>query len=231
MATVPLDNAIWRALHGRQRAFGAATESAARFDPEVSVFSALPDEISPSDWDDLAALHQPGAITALLRARVTAPAGWEELASFQAVQLVADDGIGSPEPDPEAVLLGPDDVPEMLELVRATEPGPFARRTVELGTYLGIRRAGALVAMAGQRVRLDGYVEVSAVCTAAGHRRQGLAVRLVADLVGRIQAGGDAAYLHASTDNVAALAVYEGMGFRRRAVLEGTVVRIADRPS
>jgi hypothetical protein len=50
--------------------------------------------------------------------------------------------------------LGPSDVPEMLELADATEPGPFGSKTVEFGGYLGIRRKGRLIAMAGQRMKI-----------------------------------------------------------------------------
>jgi hypothetical protein len=57
--------------------------------------------------------------------------------------------------DPEAVPLGVADVPEMLDLTARTKPGPFLPRTFELGTYLGIRRDGRLVAMAGERLRRD----------------------------------------------------------------------------
>ena len=57
------------------------------------------------------------------------------------------------------------DVPEMMALAEPTKPGPFGRRTRELGTYIGIRRSGTLVAMAGERLRLPGFTEVSAVCT------------------------------------------------------------------
>ena len=70
-------------------------------------------------------------------------------------------------------MLTPADVPEMMELVERTQPGPFLRRTIELGTYLGIRDGDALVATAGTRMHLPGFTEISAVCTDDEHRGVG----------------------------------------------------------
>ena len=118
--------------------------------------------------------------------------------------------------DPEALTLSSADVPEMLELVRLTEPGPFLQRTIELGKYVGIRRHGALVAMAGERLRFDGWTEISAVCTAPAYRGQGLASRLVSTLVADIQQRSDRVFLHVLTANSNAIRLYEGLGFHAR---------------
>ena len=45
------------------------------------------------------------------------------------------------------------DASEMLSLAQLTKLGPFAGRTNELGRFLGVRREGRLVAMAGERMR------------------------------------------------------------------------------
>ncbi len=105
------------------------------------------------------------------------PAGWEVTERIEGVQLV-DDGLAAA-PEPEAVRLGPADVPEMLDLVARTRPGPFLPRTVELGTYLGIRRDGALIAMAGQRLHPPGWTEISAVCTDPAFRGGARPPRLI----------------------------------------------------
>jgi predicted GNAT family acetyltransferase len=104
----------------------------------------------------------------------------------------------------------------MLDLVARTKPGPFAVRTVELGCYLGIRRDGKLVAMAGERMHPPGWSEISAVCTDPAYRAQGLGRRLVS-AVGAVIAGrGDRVFLHASAANTRAIALYEAIGFRLR---------------
>jgi predicted GNAT family acetyltransferase len=112
----------------------------------------------------------------------------------------------------------------MLALVAETEPGPFLARTVELGNYLGIRRGGALVAMAGERFHLDGWTEISAVCTRPDHRGQGLAAQLMGALIAGIQRRSERAFLHVMSTNTGAIRLYEALGFRVRQQATLTVV-------
>jgi len=131
--------------------------------------------------------------------------------------------------DPEAVPLGAADVPEMLELTTRTKPGPFLPRTFELGTYLGIRREGRLVAMAGERRHPAGWTEISAVCTDEAWRGQGLAARLTRAVGAGIRARGEVPFLHALTTN-AAIGLYEELGFRHRLAVLFAVVRVPRTP-
>ena len=103
----------------------------------------------------------------------------------------------------------------MLALVERTRPGPFLPRTIELGTYLGVRDDGVLVAMAGERLHPPGWTEISAVCTDPAARGRGLATRLVRALVHGIRARGEQPFLHAAADNPA-IGLYESLGFRHR---------------
>jgi predicted GNAT family acetyltransferase len=122
-----------------------------------------------------------------------------------------------PAPAADAALLDSDDVDDMLALVGRTHPGPFERRTIELGDYLGVRDGnGGLVAMAGMRMRLPGYTEISAVCTDEAVRGRGVASALVRDLVGRILDRDETPMLHVMTSNVSAIRVYEQLGFTIR---------------
>ncbi|MBP2038972.1 putative GNAT family acetyltransferase [Streptomyces avidinii] len=118
--------------------------------------------------------------------------------------------------EPEAVPLGRADVPEMLELVGLTRPGPFLDRTVELGTYLGIRHEGRLVAMAGERMRPAGWSEISAVCTHPDHLGRGLAGRLVRAVAAAARERGDSPFLHAAASTTGAIRLYGAMGFTLR---------------
>jgi len=123
------------------------------------------------------------------------------------------------------VPLGPDDVDEMVALVAATDPGPFERRTFEFGGYLGVRAAGRLVAMAGERLSCAGYTEISAVCTDADHRGQGLASLLTRAVAARIRDRGDEAFLHAAASNTNAIRLYESLGFTTRTTCDYALVR------
>ncbi|UQT61424.1 GNAT family N-acetyltransferase [Streptomyces durmitorensis] len=210
----PLDNPAYAALNGPHARFAERRGRVVRYQLDVSPWLGLPDAPEAADWADLAALAGPGAEVPLPGVRVALPEGWEVTFDMEGVQLV-DDGVAAA-PDPEAVRLGADDVPEMLDLVQRTQPGPFLPRTVELGTYLGIRRGGALVAMAGERLRPPGWTEISAVCTDPGHRGEGLASRLVLAVADGIRSRGETPFLHTSARNTEAIRLYESLGFRLR---------------
>jgi ribosomal protein S18 acetylase RimI-like enzyme len=212
--THPLDNPVFAALTGEQAPFAVRSGNAIRYRPDVSPFCALPDQPSAADWADAAGLAPPGEAALFIGPAAVPPAGWEVVVAREGVQLVASDLDAVS--DPEAVALGPADVREMLELTARTKPGPFAPRTVELGGYLGIRRAGALVAMAGERMRPAGFAEISAVCTDQAWRGHGLAARLTRAVAAGITARGQTPFLHAAADNVNAIRLYKSLGFVHR---------------
>jgi len=209
----PLANPIWHALDGPQDKVAERTGLASRYRPDIAPFAALPDDVEPPAWDALAELVGSAGVALLFRAAVDAPSGWEVLFEGRGIQMLAPAADGADADCGAFDQLTPTDVPAMLDLVARTQPGPFARRTIELGTYLGVREAGALVAMAGERMHLDGHTEISAVCTDPSHRRRGLARDLVLTLARRIRARGERPFLHVAADNVNAIHLYEALGF------------------
>ncbi|GII82219.1 hypothetical protein Ssi03_02090 [Sphaerisporangium siamense] len=224
----PLDNPAWSSLTGAHARLAERRGNALRYPPDVSAFVALPPEPEAADWADMAALAGPGGVVPLAGVPL-APDGWEVVTEVPGVQLTGEDVTG--EPEPEAVRLGAADVPEMLDLVARCKPGPFLPRTVEMGTYLGVRHRGALVAMAGERLRPRGWTEISAVCTDPGHRGEGLASRLVLAVAAGIRARGETPCLHAAAANTAAIRLYENLGFRLRRPVPFITVRVpADVP-
>jgi ribosomal protein S18 acetylase RimI-like enzyme len=223
-----LDNPVRSSLTGPHARFAERRGNVLRYPVDVSPFLALPDQPGAADWADAAALAGPGALVALAGVRAPAPDGWQVTLIGEGVQMVEAE-VEAAAGD-EAVRLGPGDVPEMLELARRTKPGPFLPRTVELGSYLGIRRGGALVAMAGERLHPPGWTEISAVCTDDVWRGLGFASVLVRALVADIRARGETAFLHAVADNPA-IGLYEALGFRLRRGMVFSVARVpADHP-
>ncbi len=213
VTTSPLDNPVLSSLEGPQRRFAQRHGSAWRYDPEVSVFAAIPDEPDESSWRDLRALAGDEMVI-LFRDEVRTPNDWADVFAGVARQYTGDDVPG--QLFDRALRLAARDVPEMLDLVARTEPGPFRARTIELGHYVGVRDEGRLVAMAGQRFHPDGHREISAVCSDPNYRGQGLASALVRHLIATTTAEGERSFLHVASTNTSAISLYESLGFNFR---------------
>jgi len=213
-----LDNPVWSALTGPHAVFAIGRGLARHYPRAVVPFSAVA-KASEAAYADLAADLPAGVEARLFRpAEEPLPAGWESVSARPIVQMVAEGRGGAGGDDAEIVLLHPADMLEMLDLVAATKPGPFEHRTIEMGRYVGIRRDGKLVAMAGERLRLPGHVEISAICTHPDARGQGLAARLTRHLMNAIVAEGSLPFLHVYADNPA-MRLYERLGFRPRTTM------------
>ncbi|WP_305091651.1 GNAT family N-acetyltransferase [Prescottella sp. R16] len=211
------DRLVHASLTGSHAHLARTAGRAAVYAPEVATFCAVPADATADDWDDLARLLGSGGFADLFDCPSLPPAHWQPVFRVDGLRMV---GPATSPPVPELapgralVELGPDDRADMLELVDATRPGPFWPRTPELGTYLGIREHGTLVAMAGERLRPPGWTEISAVCTAPDARGQGHAAHLVRALAGRITARGDRPFLHVVDTNTTAIDLYTRLGFR-----------------
>ncbi len=221
-----LDNPVWTSLMGAHSELGEVANvrgaGAGRYQRDVCPFGALEDQRSPDCWEALAQVIDGGAVCILVDAAAV-PDGWELIASVPGVQM---DGTALEQAtDEEAVTLTDADVSEMLELVKRTRPGPYLRHTIKMGRYLGIRSRGELVAMAGERLRPVGWSEISAVCTDASHRAQGLGTRLVRAVAAGIRERSERPFLHAAADNTAAIRLYQSLGFEVRATPTFTVLR------
>jgi ribosomal protein S18 acetylase RimI-like enzyme len=209
-----LDHAVWASLTGQHAHFAQAHGRAVRYPVDVAPFGAISPDADQSVWGDLSALVGPGATVPVMACDVPLAEDWKVVDVVDCVQMV--DVDLEAEDHPAVVRLGAGDVDEMLGLVKRTQPGPFLPRTIELGTYLGIRRSGALVAMAGQRLHPPGWTEVSAVCTDAAYRGHGLATLLTRAVAADMRARGEKPFLHAAESNTNAIRLYESLGFAMR---------------
>ncbi len=210
----PLDNPVYGSLTGVHARLAVTAGRAACYPADVGPFAGLSDEPAAADWADAARLAGAGEGHVFPALGGPVPEDWETLWQADGVQLVA--ATLDARPDPEAVLLGPDDVPDMLALTALTKPGPFLPRTIELGRYLGIRRDGTLIAMAGERMRVPGWTEISAVCTDPAWRGHGLASRLTRAVAAGIADRGETPFLHAVSANTTAIRLYKELGFAFR---------------
>jgi predicted GNAT family acetyltransferase len=182
--------------------------------------------VDDAGYASLASLQNTGEATALfLETPSKPPAGWKVVRDLPLSQMVYEGGEPAKTFVP-FIELGTPDEPEMLALAKLTEPGPFGTRTRELGDFVGIRNeAGKLISMAGVRLHVPGFTEVSAVCTHPDHLGKGYAAGLMSEIMARIRKRGDTPFLHVRADNTRAIQIYERLGFRQRREFQLSVVQ------
>ena len=215
---LPLDTPIWHALAGPHARLALVKGRARRYPGEVSPFAAV-EELDADALADLAALVPAGDVIAVFAPAQPLPEReWKRLFWLDGSQWVCERAVAPPAREPAT--LSAADVDPMLALAKRTEPGPFERRTLEMGRYVGFKDdSGRLVAMGGERMRLTGYTEVSGICTAPEARGRGLAEAVVRAVAAGIQARGETPFLHVRTGSpteATAIALYQRIGFRER---------------
>jgi predicted GNAT family acetyltransferase len=219
-----LDYPIWTALTTTQQALAEGDARARRYPTEITPFAATAD-MSPESFaalrvlmslQDIAVLFTPDA--------VTPPAGFKVALADTGEQM-----IGTPVETPtngvDIATLGVDDVSDMIELTALTKPGPFYARTHELGTFLGIRVDGQLVAMIGERMKPANFTEITAVCVHPSHRGRGFGQILLSAISHQIVSRGETPFLHVFTNNHSAIALYRRQGMEIRRRLHVTVLK------
>jgi predicted GNAT family acetyltransferase len=217
-----LDRPVWNALSTRQAKFSQGDRRALRLGPEFGLFAAAADA-SPESLAALARLNPAEGGLALVEASaMPLPPGIGARRVATCHQMVAT-GLTPIEPRFAIIALTEDDAPEMLALATLTEPGPFFAQTHRLGDFFGIRHGNRLVAMAGERLKPEGFTEISGVCTHPEHRGRGYAGGLMHHVAARIRARGETPFLHVYADNTGAIALYRTLGFVLRRVMTMTV--------
>lgn len=210
----PLDNPIWTALTTRHADLAEGDDLAKRYLPTYTTLAGMESE-TESAFQSLARITLKTQRLGLCSQSDTAiPSTFVCSAKFPVTQMVCHQ-LKDCKTFPMEVLTEAD-VPEMKALVMLTQPGPFSDRTIDFGTFLAIKENGKIVAMAGQRMKVPGYDEVSAVCTHPDHQGKGYARALVNEIAQRIVAGGNTPMLHVRSENLAGIKSYEAVGFETR---------------
>jgi len=222
-AAHPLDNVLWTALSTSQAQLALGDTLARRFRPDCAVFAGMP-ERSPAAFDALATLMQPDEVVALAEVDDLEPGPCFEVLEHKDLVQMIGPATGAVRDPSRFVELGPDDVPAMTALVALTAPGPWFARTAELGRFLGFKADGRLVAMVGERLRVPGHREISAVCCHPDFRGRGLPADMMRLASRAMIARGELPFLHVLAENGSAIALYDKLGFvvrqrRRLAIL------------
>lgn len=211
-----LDNPIWHALTGPHARYAQGQGQARLYPRDMAPFSAI-DEATPTAYADLAAGLPANTEARLFRpSEEPLPPGWLKVDAFPMLQMVPkhDLPIANDYPVPDDLTEA--DAPAMQELAAIAKPGPFGHRTHLLGGFIGYRDRGRLIAMAGERIRLPGYIELSAICTHPEARGRGLATKLTHCLIHRVIGKGETPFLHVRSENEGAVNLYHHLGFQVR---------------
>ncbi|HYK37967.1 GNAT family N-acetyltransferase [Alloacidobacterium sp.] len=223
--TSVLDNPIWHALTSAHAHLAEGDDLARRYPVDMGPLTGMKEQ-STQAYASLAKILGPDDVSVLfLESPPTLPDGWRLLQCFPMEQMI---GLEPPQINHHGFdikELGAEDISEMRKLAEATEPGPFRRRTIELGGYKGIQADGQLASMAGQRCTLTSFIEVSAVCTWPEFRGRGYANALVSTVANGIFAQNKTPFLGVRQDNANAIRVYEKAGFRIRRALYVVVLK------
>ena len=220
--THPLDRPAWTSLRTRQQALARGEGPALRYDGDYAIFAATADH-EPASLAALGTLIGATGPAIILQKEPLPPVPGTRVDKHRmGVQMIAEALPGASEID--FLELSDADAAEMLALATLTEPGPFFAQTHRLGSFIGIRHEKRLVAMAGERVKPEGFTEVSGVCTHPDFRGRGYAGALMRVVAARIAARGEMPFLHAYADNRGTIALYESLGFRVRCEVSVTVL-------
>ena len=213
----PLDRPVWSALTSeRQSSLAVGASGALRFAPGYGVFAASVDQ-SPESLAAMAALERPEGVICTVEADpVPVPPGLSVIKEATLAQMVLVALTPAQARDIAIEPLTEADAPAMLALATLTEPGPFFDKTHRLGEFFGVKQDGRLLAMAGERMKPDGFTEVSGVCAHPDARGRGYAGALMRTVIEQILARGETAFLHSYADNAGAIALYRALGFEVR---------------
>jgi ribosomal protein S18 acetylase RimI-like enzyme len=220
-----LDNPIWHSLNSADVKMNQGTENIAIFAPEVSPFVALPNWELASQKNLFNFLPAGRTVSTLVAKPFDLSENFEMVFSLGLYQMICT----NPKPFLGSELhikaLGAEHIPSMIELTALTKPGPFTQRTIEFGNYKGVFENDQLVAMAGERLHLSDFTEISAVCTHPSSTGKGYAAVLVNHLLLQIHRSGKSAFLHVRQDNQRAIDLYRGLGFEIRSEIYFAVMK------
>jgi predicted GNAT family acetyltransferase len=207
------DDPIGAALSTAHRHFAIGRGLARRYPADVAPFATLA-EPSAAAMEALRSLMAPGEAIWLFGADFPAICGLALTDRMACRQMALPDHIEPPKPTADIVEVTEADAREMVGLTDVAFPGFFRPRTHRMGSYYGIRSArGELIAMGGERMKLDGYSEISAVCTHPDFRGRGYAEAIIWQVVRKQRGDGVRSFLHVGAANVKAIALYERLGF------------------
>jgi predicted GNAT family acetyltransferase len=218
----PLDNLIWNSIQKNHKHLAITSENAAVYHPQVFNFAGLKENTIEA-WAELSELVTPNRIITIAIEPPKNQTHWEILHQLHVNQMMVEKPISHKEIDFETLTI--EDVPQMIELMEITGASPFTERTIEMGGYIGHKIGGKLVAMGGERMKVDEFVEISGIGTHPDFRNRGLGKAITCTLTNDIFERGETPFLHCWDGNEPAFSIYKKLGFISRVRAPAYVLR------
>ena len=222
----PLDNPIWESLTSRHRLLALRQSDVARYPAQIAPFLG----VAVEGLDAAAACESmvpPGDTALLLGSAPSTPPGWELRHLAQLAQMVCPASVEEVD-GPQITELTESHRADLLALTALVYPHYFRPRTTDLGRYFGIYQEGRLAAIIGERMGMDEWQEISAVCTHPDFNGRGYARRLLTWLSNDTLQRGRTPFLHVSQQNQRAMRLYEQNGYSMRREIPFWSLRRAD---
>ncbi len=216
---------MWSALNSGCKHLGSGNTFAKYFDKDIAPFAGLAklDAAHLQKLYDLLPIES--SVALVIPVNLNFPKPWQIVHQDGVLQLTFEQTTTLTQKNENFIPLDTRHVPAMIELTAMTKPGPFLQRTIEFGHYIGIFDGEKLVAMAGFRMQIENYIEISAVCTHPDYTGKGYGTMLLTYLVNQILAKGKKPFLHVRASNQRAIGLYESLGFKIRQTLQLSIIK------
>jgi ribosomal protein S18 acetylase RimI-like enzyme len=208
-----LDNPVWYALNGVQQQFAIGAAHAKRFQPHILPFIGC-DTASAIDTIDPYILQ--GEMFYFIGELPALPSRWKITKELACAQMVLQKPVPSSGP---VTALNASHSEDMFNLINKVQPGFYKPDTRFLGDYYGVWQDGKLVAMAGERIQVDNFTELSAICTDPAYTGRHYAQHLITALCNSNLSKGKTPFLHVLATTERAVRLYEYMGFTQRRLI------------
>ncbi|WP_298488242.1 GNAT family N-acetyltransferase [uncultured Maribacter sp.] len=208
-----LKNPVWHALNEAHEKFAISLNGVKFYDPKICPFGAFDTPKKTSK-----ALNEYAKLTNdfFLVSENIDPIFDEKFVvldrKIEGVQMVLKGTLEDCKITEEIVPLTEEHVDEIYDLIWLVMPGYYKKRSFDMGSYFGIFKDNILVAVTGQRIQTNSFIEVSGVVTHPNYTRRGLAKQLVAHTTKEILKTGKKAILHTTKGN-AAIKLYKKLGY------------------
>jgi len=210
-----LDNPVWHALSSVQQKFSILYHGLAFYHPNYLIFGAFLDENQHTNGIELyGRLQTPFYIVGQ---KPKLPDTIAIHKNYSCDQMILPNQVSLiTTSHPIIKLHTAQHKKDLIALNHKVQPGFFRPKTSTLGTYFGIYKNDVLIAAAGERMAIPGYIEISGVVTDPEHRNKGYAKELVTHVSQHIRYQNNIPFLHVIASNQNAINLYTKLGFTYR---------------